>query len=309
MEIEQLRYFLGVVEYGKFVTAAENLFLSQSSLSKQISALEKEVGVRLLLRGRGRVELTVAGETFLPFAQEICDQHRRMVLAMSRFDASARQLVTLGTLPLLGCYDLSSMLAEFSLEHRHVQVDVLEREQDHLVHSLSLAQADLAVLRTDYLPEEDFVRWPLIHDEVVLVAPGRHPFAGRRQLDLRELDGVPMIVMHRQSALSKLVADVMHGEGLMFNPILRHSRHEPLLTAVHEGLGVALMPSRLVRDVHWRDLVTVPLRQQFTTELSLVRPAGSAMAPSVAEFWDFVVERFPHPLRFGGFKGEASNSH
>jgi len=76
LEIAQLEYFLAIVEYKKFFLAAEHLFMSQSSLSKQIRALEQELGVRLFDRGRGSVELTPAGRTFLPFARDVRERHQ-----------------------------------------------------------------------------------------------------------------------------------------------------------------------------------------------------------------------------------------
>ena len=69
MELKQIRYFLAIVEVGSFSVAADELYISQSSLSKQISALEKELGVRLFDRSKRQIALTAAGEACLKHAQ------------------------------------------------------------------------------------------------------------------------------------------------------------------------------------------------------------------------------------------------
>ena len=71
MEIKQVQYFLTVAEAGSFSVAAEDLYISQSSLSKQIIALEKELGIPLFDRSKRKIALTPAGETYLKHARNI----------------------------------------------------------------------------------------------------------------------------------------------------------------------------------------------------------------------------------------------
>ena len=71
MQLQQLRYFTAVAELGNFTRAAEELYLAQPSLSRQIAALEQDLGAELFHRARGGSTLTVAGESLLPLARRM----------------------------------------------------------------------------------------------------------------------------------------------------------------------------------------------------------------------------------------------
>ena len=83
MEIRQIQYFLSIVETGSFSAAADEQFISQSSLSKKIIALEKEFGVSLFDRSKRKVFLTEAGETFLEHARKINLAYQAMVVDLN----------------------------------------------------------------------------------------------------------------------------------------------------------------------------------------------------------------------------------
>jgi len=79
MEMKQVKYFLTVAELGSFSAAADNLYISQSSLSKQIMALEKELGFALFDRSKRMIVLTEAGATFRKYARRLHDEYEEML--------------------------------------------------------------------------------------------------------------------------------------------------------------------------------------------------------------------------------------
>ena len=88
MEIRQIQYFLSIVETGSFSAAADEHYISQSSLSKVIIALEKELGVPLFDRSKRKVFLTEAGEAFLGHARKLNADYKAMVVELDGYKSS-----------------------------------------------------------------------------------------------------------------------------------------------------------------------------------------------------------------------------
>ncbi|MDR0347225.1 MAG: LysR family transcriptional regulator, partial [Coriobacteriales bacterium] len=132
MTFEQLEYFLTIAQTGSFSAAAENVHISQSSLSKQIQALERELDARLFIRDAGGARLTAAGETFLKFAQKTLLTFKETRSEISQYDSVKKQRVKFGGLPLMSACGFSFMLADFQLENINIQIDLVEREQINL---------------------------------------------------------------------------------------------------------------------------------------------------------------------------------
>lgn len=83
MDLTQIAYFLAIVDAGSFTAAAEELYISQSSLSKQIRALEKELNADLFDRGRRQIELTPWGKAILPHARHLHEAHEAMLVTLA----------------------------------------------------------------------------------------------------------------------------------------------------------------------------------------------------------------------------------
>ena len=107
MTIAQVKDFLAILEFGGFSAAADEMYISQSSLSKQIKALEAEIGLELFVRSNNKVSLTPAGEIFLKYAQKFNRTYTELMTKMSYLQKdAASETVYFGTLPLMQDYHI-----------------------------------------------------------------------------------------------------------------------------------------------------------------------------------------------------------
>lgn len=113
MEIGYIKEFVVLAETGSFLEAADRLFISQSSLSKHIKNIERELGAPLFNRTTRKVELSEFGQMFLPYANQIVRVQNEYTTAFFNKLESTRVTVTIGSIPPLAPYNITDVLARF----------------------------------------------------------------------------------------------------------------------------------------------------------------------------------------------------
>ena len=113
MTSDQLKYFLIVEKHMNFTSAAEELCISQPSLSKHIQALEHEIGAPLFNRNTRNVTLTPAGKEFAVHARFIMDYFNQVLQSMTKFSPKQKKTITLASVPVMRIYQITEMIAAF----------------------------------------------------------------------------------------------------------------------------------------------------------------------------------------------------
>ena len=138
-----MRYFTAVVDCGSFTEAAERCYISQSAISQQIQALEKELGVELLRRENRRFAMTAAGESFYVRSKAILEQADAMVQEVKRLGADRELRLRIGYLRGYSGLELHQAVAEFSRRYPEVAISIVNGTHEELYNLLRLDGADL----------------------------------------------------------------------------------------------------------------------------------------------------------------------
>lgn len=271
MTYSQVHYFLTIEGSRSFSHAAEELFISQSSLSKQIKALEEELGVQLFIRTSSRVDLTPAGEYFLEFAKKSRNDYLELVDKLSTIDDTKTSRVKVGTLPFLAQYNLLGMMARFQEANDRIHLDILEREQKEIVYMLDNHVLDVAIARTDFMDMEKYEIKPLMDDALVLVCASGHPLSRLENVSMGQLKDETFILLDHKSTINRLCMDACRRSGFTPNVKYTLSGHELLLTMVSSGLGITLFPRRLVMNDVSLQLAAVELKEPLVSSVALIR--------------------------------------
>jgi DNA-binding transcriptional LysR family regulator len=248
MQIELLEVFRVVARYGSITGAAQALGYTQSAVSRQIAALEAEIGARLLDRLSRGVALTEEGRCLLPHAEAVLD---RLISARRDLDAlhglGAGQL-RVGAFPTAVAALVPRALAAFRDVHPAVALTLVEGRTPVLLERLLAGDADVAVVSAPPDRPLDSGRFDLHHllDEHLLVAvPRGHRLAGRRMVRLAELAEDPFIVGSATAEDTLMRASLPPG----FQPRVDIVAADwtGKLGCVAAGLGVALIPALAIR--------------------------------------------------------------
>ncbi len=150
MDINQIQYFLAIVETGGFTRAADSLLISQSSLSVSIRRLERELNISLFERGGRRAILTPAGQFFLETAQEIWEKYQSALNGLINF--RDQPTIRLGILRTFRIDDLCRMITMFRAEHPNLVIELRDGSAKDLHNWLE--QGDVDLLMTELTSQQ-----------------------------------------------------------------------------------------------------------------------------------------------------------
>ena len=292
MHIAKLSYFMVLAEEGSFSRAAEFLYISQSSLSKSISNLEKELGVVLLDRGTKNLELTPAGKLTFEYAEHATREYNRLLLSLRKYVEGGKEALSLGALPLTSEYAVSSVLTDFWSENKHIQIDFIERSQKDLIDKLDYGLISIAIARTDYVDQGKYNVRPLITDRLAVVCSEEHRFAELETISLKNLAKESLILLEQGSDISKLFIDSCLNVGVRPFVPFRLSRHTPLLEAVSKNFGVSALPSKLIERSSVDHLKMIPLEEEIMTHVGLIYDKRSCMTRVCEDLVTYFTERY-----------------
>jgi len=155
MEIRQIQYFLSIVETGSFSAAADEHYISQSSLSKIIIALEKELGIPLFDRSKRKVSLTEAGEAFLEHAGKINVNYKAMVVDLNGYKSDTDSFA-IAAIPVITQYGITTYIAQFKDMYPDIHFTLEEIDGLNILPALEERRFDLAFTRHNFLDHEKF---------------------------------------------------------------------------------------------------------------------------------------------------------
>jgi DNA-binding transcriptional LysR family regulator len=199
MELRQLEYFIAVAGELNFSRTAQRIHVVQSALSASVGRLEKELGVELFDRSKRQIVLTAPGEVFLQHAREVIHTAQRARSSVADYRDQLTGTVTLGTLMSWGALDLAAVLEEFRRLHPMVTVQLRQSLTGSAGHLDAIADGkmDLALVSISSSPSRLVAVRELTHEHMVFVCESSHPLAGRRHVQLADLDGQDFIQFPR----------------------------------------------------------------------------------------------------------------
>lgn len=278
LELRHLRYFVAVAEEGSVSAAAERrLYTSQPSLSRQLQALEDEVGARLLLRGSRGIELTPAGKAFLEHARLALAQVEAAGAAAREAAAPAKPRFALGFLTGQEMDWLPQAMRVLSAELPKIDVTVSSQYSPGLAQDLLRRKLDVAFMRPEPdMPELEYAC--VAREPLVVVLPSDHRLAARESIAVRELEGEIFIgVSDTAPVLQRVTADYIERSGLALAPRHQVDNLAMAISLVASTRGVALLPIYALNFLPW-SVASRPLAGEAPT-IDLVlgyRKAGTA---------------------------------
>lgn len=294
MDTERCKEFVVLAQTKNFLEASNQLFIAQSSLSKHIKALEKELGVTLLDRSTRRVDLSPAGRVFLPYAQKLThlDYEARTAL----FDASEnnRDVLNVGSIPVMVPYGITQVLASFERDNVGERLKIVEGDADDLKDMLRKHKLDLAFIRewdgevSKDGDDQEFCKVPFATDQLVAVLPSTHPLAGERSIRLGELANEEFLLLPEGTLMYALILDACAVEG--FVPQVRYQGHRAsnIIDLVARGMGVSLLMRKPVASLAQGNVSLVAVEPTVSTEISVYYRRDEEPSAAVRKFLDYV---------------------
>ena len=295
MDTRQLAAFCAVVERRSFSQAAERLGVTQPAVSLQVRALEKRLGTQLLDRSGRRVEPTEAGWQLYRGAQRMLALEEQIVqgISVSGEGELAGDLV-LGGSTGPAAIAIPLLLCEFQRDNPGVRVYLTVSDTHSVVERVAARELELGIVGA--ARRHRGVRFePFFSDQVILVCPPGHAFAGRT-VTIDELREESLVLMQEGAGVRQVVEDAFRREGIRLRDLdvrLELGLQESARSAVAAGYGVTFISRAAVES----DLVAGTLTEarvqglEATREISLATAAGRARSRVAEAFVGFARER------------------
>jgi DNA-binding transcriptional LysR family regulator len=291
MDTRQLAAFCAVVERRSFSQAAERLGVTQPAVSLQVRALEKRLGAQLLDRSGRRVEPTEAGWALYRGAQRLLALEAQLLEEIVAGSAGALAgSLSIGASTGPAAIVVPVLLCEFQRENKNVRISLEVHDTQTVVELVAERELELGIVGA--ARRHRGVRFePFFQDEVVLVCPPTHRFAGRT-VPLDELRREPLIVMQDGAGVRQVVDDELRRLGSRLRDLdipLELGLQESVRSAVLGGYGATFISRTAVEsDLSAGSMAEARVEgMDGTRVISLVRGTGRVPTRAADAFVDF----------------------
>lgn len=297
METDDLRKVLVLAEKRSYAAAADALFISPSTLSRHIAALEDRLGVTLFRRNSRSVTATKHGEMLISYAKKAIELEDEYQNQLAREKQKESLSIRIGTAVDLSCYAIMTRLAGFWHGNREILLSVNQANQDELWDMLRNGRINFAFVQ-ELGPsiEDEFSRLNVAVDRLAAVLPEEHLLAQVESIRLSQLQKETFLMQSGQSVSCWLMDEAFRRAGFVPERALLEVSELPVAELVGRGFGIALGQEQVLKARHCEKVAVVPLTPPERIWINLVWSPDSLTAPEkafISCFRDSVSKKTP----------------
>ncbi|MGI5946853.1 MAG: LysR family transcriptional regulator [Lachnospiraceae bacterium] len=252
MDITKLESFLILAKTQHFAKAADKLYISQPALSKRIKALEDELGVPLFNRMGNHTFLTIHGEAFRPFAENMvatCNSAKEYIRQIENMEHG---VLNFGATNFIGVYMLPAVIARFHQKYPNITINMNINTSQTILEMLHKNQLEF-VFVSDYIiaDPENYEIEHYWQDSLKLIVGSSHPLFGKKNCSFSDVQNDLYITKKKQSSQYKFLDHIFHRYNVEFPNKLFISTQDAIKEAVVNNVGISIMSELAVeREVN-----------------------------------------------------------
>ncbi|MDO5349120.1 MAG: LysR family transcriptional regulator [Lachnospiraceae bacterium] len=242
-----------IIEMKSFTKAAEVLGYTQSSVSQMIASLENELSMKLLVRSRTGVRLTLEGKELYPFIERTILQYRAMQEKAMEIKGLETGIIRVGTITSVTCHWIPLLIKGFQELYPNVQFVFHDGDYTSIQEWIKTGLVDFGFITPNAVTGLDTIR--IKDGEMLALLPKNHPLADKAVVPLETLTKEPFILLEEGHYNEPLEA--FHAAGL--EPNIKYTIHDDfaIMTMVEAGLGVGILAKLMLRRTNY-DIVCLP---------------------------------------------------
>jgi DNA-binding transcriptional LysR family regulator len=284
VSMRQLRAFLAVAGHRHFRRAAEALHLTQPAVSRLIADLEAELDVKLFDRSTREVVPTEAGRYLEQALARVLDELDG-VLGHARAQADPlRGRVRIAAVPTLSAGLVPLGIARCTAGHPSLEIILRDQNQAQVLDAVRGGEVDFG-LTVEPATREEFDAETILRDPFRLVCRDDHPFAARKAVPWKALEGQPLVLLDHASGSRRLIDAALAKQGVPAHVAIEVGHPHTAFRMVEAGLGVSVTPA-LSLDALRPGLVVLRLTPEIRREVTLLRRRARSLSPPAQTVWD-----------------------
>jgi len=280
MTLAQLRAFIAAMELGTLTAAANELDVSQASVSELVSRLEAELGVALFVRGARRLVATAAAEQLLPYALRSLGAAEDAAAAMRSLASLETGVATFGVMRNANFYGLSQLVHRFHAAHPGVRIRMVGINSHFVARAVESGELEAGLVALPLASERLEIE-PLMVDEVRFATAGPAPAGGAATIHDLIAEGVVLYDAHSgwNDPTRRQLLDRAQAAGVRIEPAIEVEQVESALSLVAQGVGATLVSASIVRSGGLPDGVeSYPFAEPFEETIALVTRQGGSIS-------------------------------
>lgn len=252
MDTRQLRSFLAVAHYLNFTEAAKHLFLAQSTLSRQIVELEKELGAPLFMRNNRTVTITPAGNLLQKEADLLISKIDGLIMQIGQLNEGDIGMLKIGCLGVEKFF-FPELIKTFSEKHPQIQLTIDWFSLQKLNQALDSEVIDIGFSLTSEVETIQNLAFQTIYtDTLALIVPADHPFARKDSITLSQLSNESFVIMSRDEVPNSFdfITRLCMNNGFSMKIVKEATSLETLFLSVELGIGLSIISSKMQANNH-----------------------------------------------------------
>jgi DNA-binding transcriptional LysR family regulator len=283
MDLRHLETFVKIAELNSFTKAAEELYITQPTVSKQIVDLEGYFGVRLIDRTKRQVALTRAGEILLKYGKDFMALRKETIDAIEAFKGLKKGMIIVGASTIPGIYILPQVLNIFREQYSGIRIKLIVSDSKDIMDKMEQGQIDVGFVGArDNSKKLEFKK--LLNDTIVIIAPRDYPSS----IDLDSIKKYPFIMREQGSGTRNFFHSALKKAGI--NPltdlqvVAELTDTEAIKEAVKGGMGISCVSKMAVKgEISQGHMIIVRMEgmEELRRSFYMISRKGKSLLPQV----------------------------
>jgi DNA-binding transcriptional LysR family regulator len=291
MNIFHIIDFIKLAEYNNFSAAADELYITQSSLSKHIQSLEKELRTELLCHNTRKTSLSETGKIFLPYAKQMEGIFLKVNKELQHLISEDQMRFTMGCMPTMAHYNLMDVIAGFKTQYPQLNINLSEflyNTQREITEGLFYEYYEMVFCDSFFLNSKNIEKIDYCRDHLVAVLHNTHPLAYHKTIELDQLAREPLIFLNKASTTYYYSKTIFEQAGFIPNISLLGSRIENVLECVSKNMGIALLMEKFTNLINNGDMAVIEIHPTVQRTISFARLKNHIHTDSADMFWKYI---------------------
>ena len=291
MNLKHLSYFVDISKRESFTKAADDIYVSQSALSKSVKSLEQELNVTLIDRTSKSFNLTeegrtlyVEGEKLLQYIDESQDE------IIEKIYRSRRRL-RIGVPPVISTVYFSQLLFRFIKQYPNIELEISEVGANIVQNQINAGNIDIGVVILPIINTDNYHIIPAMSSDNALIVNKDHPLASRDEVDFKELEHEDFLILDRTYMLHDRIIKNCEIAGFYPHITTESSQWDFLAEMVAYNQGISILPVPIMKRFYSSDRIKmIRLKEpEFPWNIAMIFKKEKLITAQMEEFIHFVV--------------------
>lgn len=287
MDIKQIINFITIVEEGNITKAAQKLHISQPPLSNQLKALEEELGVKLIERGSRKVTLTDVGTLLYKRGKDMVSVFESTLNEVEDFKSGIEGVLKIGAVSTCNQFIPNELISPYAKQYPKVKFELYEGNTYEVVDMIERGIVDIGVVRTPFNSENLCCLNLRTEPMVVVVNKNgeKFGFEYREKIDLKDLDGKPIVIYRRYE---KLIMDVLQLNKVKANIYCLNDDSRTTIAWAQAGLAIGIVPKSIIDNSNKEIEVYELDEEELKTQISVAWMENKYLPRSARNLLDMI---------------------